>query len=517
MNRGGGFRRHTSHLAGGGGFFFDEDEELFTPAAYAFKDDDAIPSVEAPPQPEEETMTCGPLTLSTRLEYTSLKKDEAHNVFALVSLQAPDAPIDSLESPAVVGDRAPMDITCVLDVSGSMGGEKIQLVKDAVMFVIDEMLPGDRLSIVSFDHEARRHTPLSRMDSPGKDTARQSILRLSAGGGTSIRAGLDCGIQVMEQRRQRNAVGAVFLLTDGQDSTSARQVQELVKRARSAHCGVYAFGFGQDHDTAVLSSIAEAAQTPFTYVEKPDAIRHAFAGAVGGLMSVAAQNIELRIVPAGACSISALHTHFTNRREDDSLGAAVVSIPDAFAGERRDVVVELRVPASSADSPDDSAPLLCASAQYRAVRERCLVQIPEVCLTAQRTAEPEGEPDVEVTTQRHRVEVTNALEQAISHGGQGRFVEAQNMLDQNIQKLRSSKAQTAVSQALLAELDDARCRMSSAAEWEKGGQAELTDAMWMHRHQRCTNVSASASNRVTKSSKQLYLRSSQHASIARLR
>jgi len=222
---------------------------------------------------------------------------------------------------------------------------------------------------------------------------------------------------------------------------------------------------------------------------------------------------ELRIVPDGGCTIASLHTHFTHRREDG--GVAVVSIPDAFAGERRDVVVELCVPATAADSADGLAPLLRTSTKYCAVRERVLVQMPEVCLYAERTAEPEGEPDLEVTTQRQRIEVTNALEQAISQGEQHRFDEAQLMLDQNISKLRSSPAQNDVSKALLAELNDARCRLSSAAEWEKGGHAELTDAMWMHRHQRCTNMTVSKTNRVEKCSKQLYLRSAQRSSIAR--
>lgn len=489
--------------------------EPFSRVAYSFADDTPLDMVYVPPQPEEETLAVGPLTLSTRLEYTSLKKDEAYNVFALVSLQAAEAHVaDDCASPAPnASDRAQVDITCVLDVSGSMNGEKIQLVKDAVMFIIDEMLPGDRLSIVSFNHDAARQTALTRMDMSGKDAARQSILRLTASGGTSIRAGLDCGTQVMEQRRQRNGVGAIFLLTDGQDSTSPSDVQELVSRARAAHCGVYAFGFGQDHDTSTLSAIAEAALTPFTYVEDPSSIKHAFAGAVAGIMSVAAQSIELHIAPDAGCTLASLHTHFTNRREGES-GAAVVSIPDAFAGERRDVVVELYVPAASADSATGFAPLLRTSARYRAVREQALVQMPEVCLHAERTEEPEGEPDEEVTTQRHRIEVTNALEQAIAQGEQGQFEEAQGMLDTTFEKVRSSPAQNEVSKALLSELSDARCRLSSAAEWGKGGHAELTDAMMMHRHQRCTNMTPSKSS-PEKSSKQLYLRTSQRSSISR--
>jgi len=456
-------------------------------------------------QPEEETVSTGPLSLSTRLEYASLKANEAYNVFSLVSLLAADLP----EADEKVGrkeERSPVDITCALDVSGSMNCDnKIQLVKDAVMFIVDQMLPGDRLSIVTFNHEAERRTGLMCMDSAGKEAACEAVQRLSASGGTSIAAGLDCAIANMEQRRQRNPVGAVFLLSDGQDGTTAGQVQELVRRARAAQCSLYAFGFGSDHDAQLLSSFAEAAQTPFTFVEHLDAIRGAFAGALGGLMSIVAQQIELTIAPAGGCTLAAAHTSFSQRRPAGDRGPVIVTIPDAFAGERRDVVVELSVPAAQ-----DPAILLEASARYFAGRGRISVNIPTVRLEAPRSAEPDGEPDIEVFAQRQRVEVTGALEEAIAHGEAGHFEEAQKLLSTNAARLRASPVKTPVTEALLGELDDAYQRASSPAAWESGGQAEIADAMNMHKWQRCTNTAGSA----TKTSKAMYSTCHQKRSIA---
>merc|ERR1712151_12692 len=161
---------------------------------------------------------------------------------------------------------------------------------------------------------------------------------------------------------------------------------------------------------------------------------------------------------------------------------------------------ELSVPALSSDSSEGQAPLLRASAKYRAVRERTLVQTPEESLYAARTQEP----DSEVTTQRQRIEVTNALEQAVAHGQEGKFEVVQEMLQQNITKLRSNQRQTDVTTALLGELNDAHCRLKSASDWNDGGLAEVTDAMWMHRNQRCTTAVNSKSNRVQKCSKELY-------------
>merc|ERR1712224_383591 len=167
--------------------------------------------------------------------------------------------------------------------------------------------------------------------------------------------------------------------------------------------------------------------TPFTYVERLDTIRNVFAGAVNGLMSVAAQRIELRIMPESGCTLTAIHTPFTYTRDGAENSAAIVQIPDAFEGERRDIVIELRVPAASVDG---SVALLQASARYYAVREQTTVQTPDLHLYAERTLEPEGEPDAEVVEQRQRIEVTNALENSLMQCEQGHFDKAKEVLSE---------------------------------------------------------------------------------------
>merc|ERR1711971_733531 len=210
-----------------------------------------------------------------------------------------------------------------------MGGDKIRQVQDATRFIVEQADPKDRLSLV-FNSNATRVLRLRKMNAEGKNDANVSTLRLAAGGGTSIAAGLDMALSVMERRRQRNKVSAILLLTDGQDGSTRGRLPELLRRAAQANCAIYAFGFGRDHDAALLSEIAEQAQTPFTFVEDTDKIREAFAGTVGGLSSIVAQSVELTLkchVP-----LKALHTPFPVQQTEYE---AVVSIPDMFALERR--------------------------------------------------------------------------------------------------------------------------------------------------------------------------------------
>jgi hypothetical protein len=311
----------------------------------------------------------------------------------------------------------------------------------------------------------------------------------------------------MEGRRQRNKVSAILLLTDGQDASTRSRLPELFRRAAQASCAVYAFGFGCDHDAALLSEIAEHAQTPFTYVEDTGKVREAFAGTVGGLSSIVAQKIELTLkchVP-----LKAIHTPFPLKQTEHE---AVITIPDMFASERRDILVELSVPAVGSGA--NRSELLEASARYIDLHGNRTVQTPTVVMEAERVEEPqpEAEPDEEVGAQRQRVEVTRALQEAAQVSDLGQFDEALQLIDTCSDRMKSAKKKSPVSEALEQELDDARTRMRSRVDWEQGGRAEIMDAAHMHRMQRSTNTMQSPMS-VRKSSKAMYCSPTQGAWI----
>lgn len=48
------------------------------------------------------------------------------------------------------GSRTSVDLICVIDVSGSMMGEKIELVRSTMKYLLEALTPADRLSIITF-------------------------------------------------------------------------------------------------------------------------------------------------------------------------------------------------------------------------------------------------------------------------------------------------------------------------------------------------------------------------------
>lgn len=480
--------------------FNDDDQLEAMPAAAA-----AIAQAE----PEPDTSIEGPLVLSTRIEYKALPVGQTQDVFGLVTIQA-----GASEAPSAAEEprRQPMDIISVLDISGSMRGDKMSQVQDATRFIIEQADPKDRLGLVAFNSTASRVLRLRKMNAEGKNDGNVAALRLVANGGTSIAAGLDMALSVMEQRRERNKVSAILLLTDGQDGSTRSQLPRLLQRAAAANVAIYAFGFGANHDAALLAEIAEQAQTPFTFVEDTDKIREAFAGAVGGLSSIVAQRVVLTL--RSQVPLKAVHTPFPLQQTEHE---ATVTIPDMFAMERRDILVELAVPADEGGAV--RTVLLEASARYTDLRREVLVQTAPVIMEAERVEEPqpEAEPDEEVSAQRERVEVTRALQDAAQASDQGQFDEALRVIDTCDKHMKAAKNTTPIRAALGLELDDARQRMRSRQTWEQGGRAETKDATQMHKMQRCTNTTEASGPRVQKMSKQMYISPAQTSLIARSR
>ncbi|KAL5559893.1 hypothetical protein UlMin_036104 [Ulmus minor] len=231
--------------------------------------------------------------------------------------------------------RAPVDLVAVLDASGSMTGAKLHMLKRAMRLVISSLGSADRLSIVAFSATPKRLLPLMRMTATGQRAARRVIDRLVSGQGSSVGEALRKATKVLEDRRERNPVASIMLLSDGQDERvqsggNRRQASSHVSSTRFAHIEipVHSFGFGKNGG----------------YSHEP--AEDAFAKCVGGILSVVVQDLRIQLsLPAGSApaEIAAIYS-CTGR--PTVLGSGSVRLGDLYAEEERELLVELRVPTS---------------------------------------------------------------------------------------------------------------------------------------------------------------------------
>ncbi|XP_022768533.1 uncharacterized protein LOC111312491 [Durio zibethinus] len=230
--------------------------------------------------------------------------------------------------------RAPIDLVTVLDVSGSMTGCKLQMLKRAMRLVISSLGSTDRLSIVAFSACPKRLLPLRRMTAQGQRAARRIIDRLVCGHGTSVGDALRKATKVLEDRRERNPVASIMLLSDGQNervqsnATIQRHHSSHVSSTRFAHIEipVHAFGFGQSGG----------------YSHEP--AEDAFTKCVGGLLSVVVQDLRIQLSFASGSAPAEITAVYSCNGKPTVLTSGSVRLGDLYAEEERELLVELKVP-----------------------------------------------------------------------------------------------------------------------------------------------------------------------------
>ncbi|KAF0927908.1 hypothetical protein E2562_036885 [Oryza meyeriana var. granulata] len=269
-----------------------------TPEASILNDDENI-------DPQSETVDehnafTNSVDIKTYSEFPAIQQSVRQQVFAiLIHLKAPKY-FDSVSS------RAPLDLVTVLDVSGSMSGIKLALLKRAMSFVIQTLGPNDRLSVIAFSSTAQRLFPLRRMTFTGRQQALQAISSLVASGGTNIADGLKKGAKVVEDRRLKNPVCSIILLSDGQDTHTFLSSGEVelnysmlvppsILPGTGHHVQIHTFGFGTDHDSAAMHAIAEISNGTFSFIDAEGSIQDGFAQCMGGLLSIVVKDMQLCI------------------------------------------------------------------------------------------------------------------------------------------------------------------------------------------------------------------------------
>lgn len=197
-----------------------------------------------------------------------------------------------LQPSAVVSQvRMPVNVSFVLDRSGSMKGEKIERVRRAVTLAIDMLSAQDTASVVIFDHRVEVMVPATAVHN--RHSIQEQVSRIRDAGGTKIGPALDKGLKEIG-KAPGAAIRRLILLTDGQTENEG----ECLLRADDANrlgIPITALGVGQDWNEDLLIEMANRSGGTADYISRPDEITTYFQNTVQRAQATAVQNAALTI------------------------------------------------------------------------------------------------------------------------------------------------------------------------------------------------------------------------------
>ena len=110
-------------------------------------------------------------------------------------------------------ESAPLHVMLALDISASLSGSRLPTLIRASQTLFDQLLPADRVSLLTF----QRRLELLAHDSPDRHQLRDALAQMRSGGATSLRDATYAGLMLPTASDQRPLL---LVFTDGRDAGS---------------------------------------------------------------------------------------------------------------------------------------------------------------------------------------------------------------------------------------------------------------------------------------------------------
>ena len=180
-----------------------------------------------------------------------------------------------------VRDRARQDasLTFVVDTSGSMAREdRLELVKDALRVLVDELGRDDRVALVTFGDDAR--VVLRSTSVADRDRILEAIDELEPGGSTNLEAGLRLGYDEARHSLTEDGIDRVVLASDGVANvglTDGDRILGEIGHDAAAGIELVSVGVGMgNYNDALLEQLADQGDGFYAYVNTIDEAKRLF-------------------------------------------------------------------------------------------------------------------------------------------------------------------------------------------------------------------------------------------------
>lgn len=196
-------------------------------------------------------------------------------------------------SGAVADVQVPLNLSLVLDHSGSMSGEKLRSLREAVKLILDKMGSDDHVSIVIFDDQVEL-VSASQIVSDAEQL-KGLVDQIKHGGGTEMSKGMKLGLDEVKKALDPSRLSRMLLLTDGQTYGDEDICEQLGEEAGNLGVPITALGLGSDWNEELLDAIAAASGGTSDFIDAPEKIQEHFESTLSSLQATVVNNAKLTL------------------------------------------------------------------------------------------------------------------------------------------------------------------------------------------------------------------------------
>ena len=220
-------------------------------------------------------------------------KDKQEELYYYIHLQG-------IENTTITKKRIPLNLSVVLDRSGSMAGDKLKHTKDAVKYLVNQLGNDDVLSIVLYESGVEVFLEPQRIED--KAALLKRIDGIFTAGSTNLEGGIRKGYELNKMAKKligSEMISRVMLLSDGLANVGIVDSKELSDITRDFFekdkISISTFGVGTDYNEDLMAKIAMQGGGKYYFISSPDQLPALFNEELQGISNAVAKNTILKI------------------------------------------------------------------------------------------------------------------------------------------------------------------------------------------------------------------------------
>lgn len=228
----------------------------------------------------------GPVAIHTEL--SSAPWNTKHRLLR-IGLKAKTIPTQNLPA---------SNLVFLIDVSGSMNDEnKLPLVQSSLKMLVDQLRPQDKVALVVYAGAAGVVLPSTSGDK--KETIKNAIDNLSAGGSTAGGAGIKLAYKIAAENLMKAGNNRIILATDGDFNVGASSdddMEKLIEKERESGIFLSVLGYGMgNYKDSKMETLADKGNGNYAYIDNITEARKTLVSEFGGTLFTVAKDVKLQI------------------------------------------------------------------------------------------------------------------------------------------------------------------------------------------------------------------------------